>query len=125
MILTRCSMAASTMSLSRRRRRRLRDLPIIPCCALPLGRRTRPLPVTFKRLAAARLVFIFGMGIRLREAKGLSSFAKPARGQTANKAGGRTYGRSFEPRQARDASDLAFPDDSSPKEPGSARGPTL
>src|SRR3954462_3504321 len=69
-------MAESTMSLSRRRRRRLRDLPIIPCCALPLGRRTRPLPVTLKRLAAARLVFIFGMGIRLREAKGVELFRK-------------------------------------------------
>src|SRR5258708_18047660 len=82
MILTRCSMAESTMSLSRRRRRRLRDLPIIPCCALPLGRRTRPLPVTLKRLAAARLVFIFGMGIRLREAMAAEHLRK---------AGTRTY----------------------------------
>ncbi len=49
------------MSLSRKRRRRLRDFPFMLCCAPHLGRRTRPLPVTLKRLFAARFVFILGM----------------------------------------------------------------
>src|SRR5437868_10638309 len=49
------------MSLSRSRRRRLRLLPIMLCWAPPFGRRIRPLPVTLKRLAAARFVFILDM----------------------------------------------------------------
>src|SRR5258708_34548139 len=54
-------MAVCTMSFFRRRRRRLRDFSCIPWLPPPLGRRTRPLPVTRNRLAAAFLVFIFGM----------------------------------------------------------------
>src|SRR5690606_11963925 len=61
MILTRFSIAGSTISLSRARRRRVRVFPIIPCWPPCLGRRTRPEPVTLKRLAAARFVFIFGI----------------------------------------------------------------
>lgn len=57
----RFSNAGVTIELSRDRRRRFRDLPIIPCWPPPLGRRTRPEPLTLKRLAAARLVFILGM----------------------------------------------------------------
>src|SRR3569832_1525633 len=57
----RCSNALATSQLSRRRRRRLRGLPIIPCCHPHFGRRTLPEPVSLKRLAAARLVFILGM----------------------------------------------------------------
>src|SRR5579859_434339 len=52
-----------TMSFLRRRRRRLRDFSCIPWLPPPLGRRTRPLPVTRNRLEAALLVFIFGMGL--------------------------------------------------------------
>src|SRR5690606_40776553 len=58
----RCSSAGETISLSRRRRRRLRLLPFKQCCPPIFGRRTRPEPVTLKRFAAARFVFIFGMG---------------------------------------------------------------
>jgi len=57
----RFSNAGVTIELSRQRRRRFRDLPIIPCWPPPLGRRTRPEPLTLKRLAAALLVFILGM----------------------------------------------------------------
>ena len=57
----RFSNAGLTSALSRSRRRRLRDLPIIPCCPPLFGRRTRPEPVSLKRLAAARIVFILGM----------------------------------------------------------------
>jgi len=57
----RFSNAGVTIELSRQRRRRLRDLPIIPCWPPPLGRRTRPEPLTLKRLDAALLVFILGM----------------------------------------------------------------
>ena len=57
----RFSNAGVTIALSRQRRRRFRDLPIIPCWPPPLGRRTRPEPLTLKRLLAARLVFILGM----------------------------------------------------------------
>ena len=57
----RFSKAGVTIELSRQRRRRFRDLPIIPCWPPPLGRRTRPEPLTLKRLAAALLVFILGM----------------------------------------------------------------
>lgn len=59
----RCSSAGETMSLSRRRRRRLRLLPFKQCCPPIFGRRTRPEPVTLKRFAAARFVFIFGIGV--------------------------------------------------------------
>src|SRR5450755_2577908 len=123
MILTRCSMAESTMSLSRRRRRRLRDLPINPCCALPLERRTRPVPVTLKRLEAALLVFIFGMGIRLREATAFRAFAKPACGRTAKGAGGRTYERTLVARQAFAVGCFVFPSASIPFHPPSADEP--
>src|SRR5436190_20255447 len=51
-----------TMSFWRSRRRRLRDFSCIPWLPPPLGRRTRPDPVTRNRLAAARLVFILGTG---------------------------------------------------------------
>lgn len=51
------------MSFLRRRRRRLRDLPSMLCWAPPLGRRTRPEPVSLNRFAAARLVFILGTGV--------------------------------------------------------------
>lgn len=57
----RCSMAGCTMALSRRRRRRLRDLPIMQCCAPQLARRTLPEPEILNRFAAARLLFILGM----------------------------------------------------------------
>src|SRR6476659_10831980 len=57
----RCSNALATSPLSRRRRRRLRGLPIIPCWPPQCGRRTFPEPVSLKRLAAARFVFILGM----------------------------------------------------------------
>jgi hypothetical protein len=50
----------STMSLLRNLRRRLRDFSCIMWLPPPLPRRTRPLPVTRKRFAAARLVFILG-----------------------------------------------------------------
>src|SRR5580700_3945945 len=61
MRLTCFCIVESTMSFLRRRRRRLRDFSCIPWLPPPFGRRTRPLPVTRKRLAAAFLVFIFGM----------------------------------------------------------------
>src|SRR6187399_763252 len=57
----RFSNAGVTIALSRQRRRRLRDLPIIPCWPPPLGRRTRPEPLTLKRLDAALLLFILGI----------------------------------------------------------------
>src|SRR5437870_3857687 len=57
----RLSKAGETRPLSRRRRRRVRDLPIIPCWPPHFGRRTRPAPVSLKRLAAPRRVFILGM----------------------------------------------------------------
>src|SRR5450432_1615663 len=118
-------MAESTMSLSRRRRRRLRDLPINPCCALPLERRTRPVPVNLKRLEAALLVFIFGMGIRLREATAFRAFAKPACGRTAKGAGGRTYERTLVARQAFAVGCFVFhrpPSPSIPRQPSSRGG---
>src|SRR5277367_6886335 len=49
------------MSLFRLRRRRLRDFSCIPWFPPAFERRTRPLPVTLNRLAAALFVFIFGM----------------------------------------------------------------
>ncbi len=58
------------MSLSRRRRRLLRLLPMKPCCPPIFGRRMRPLPVILNRFAAARFVFIFAMRV--------FSFAAPA-----------------------------------------------
>lgn len=57
----RCSIAGCTMALSRRRRRRLRDLPIMQCCAPQLARRTLPDPEILNRFEAARLLFILGM----------------------------------------------------------------
>ena len=57
----RLSNEASTMSLSRNRRRRLRLFPKKQCDPPAFPRRMRPVPVSLKRLAAARLVFILGM----------------------------------------------------------------
>lgn len=51
----------STMSLFRRRRTRLRDFSCIMWLPPAFGRRTRPVPLTRKRLAALLLVFILGM----------------------------------------------------------------
>src|ERR1700733_6274983 len=59
--LTCFSMVLWTMSLFRLRRRRLRDFSCIPWFPPALERRTRPLPVTLNRFAAALFVFIFGM----------------------------------------------------------------
>jgi len=59
--LMRFSRALSTMSLLRRRRRRLRFLLLRPWLPPHLERRMRPLPLSLKRLAAARQVFIFVM----------------------------------------------------------------
>src|SRR5215510_560128 len=60
MILMRFSNDLLTMSFWRSRRRRLRDFSCIPWLPPAFERRTRPDPVTRNRLAAARLVFIFG-----------------------------------------------------------------
>src|ERR1700722_4630197 len=67
------------MSLWRRRRRRLRHFSSMPWFPPALGRRTRPLPVTRRRFAAAFFVFIFGM------ARDLSS---PGRATKAPRAKG-------------------------------------
>ncbi len=75
----RRSVPSATMSLLRSRRRRLRDLPIMPCWALAFERRILPLAVTRKRLAAARLVFIFDMN-RLA-ASGLSHVSRDTWGR--------------------------------------------
>ena len=63
----RFSMAACTKTDLPRRRLCLRVLLIIPCLWPPLERRTRPVPVRRNRLAAARLVFIFGMASSIRD----------------------------------------------------------
>src|ERR1700723_2572669 len=62
--LTCFSMVLWTMSLFRVRRRRLRDFSCIPWFPPAFERRTRPLPVTLNRFAAALFVFIFGMTAR-------------------------------------------------------------
>src|SRR5262245_37171126 len=49
------------MSFLRSRRRRAGRLLPMKWFAPPLGRRTRPFALILKRLAAARLVFIFGI----------------------------------------------------------------
>src|SRR5271156_2163963 len=63
--LTCFSMVLWTMSLFRLRRRRLRDFSCIPWFPPAFDRRTRPLPVTLNRFAAALFVFIFGMAASL------------------------------------------------------------
>lgn len=88
------------MSLSRARRRRVRLLPIMQCWPPPLGRRTRPEPVTLKRLLAARLVFILGMAtpILLRISKTLGI---PGAGPQAYHPGGGAYDGTLRASQAK------------------------
>src|SRR5688500_453472 len=77
----RFSSAESTVSFFFRRRSRLADLPRMMCCLPALPRRTRPDPVARKRFRAARLVFIFGIGVSSLE-RGSSAHAVP-RGEGA------------------------------------------
>ncbi len=59
------SSAVLTMSLPRRRRRRLRDLFDNPWFPPAFERRTRPFPVSLNRFEAALLVFILGINASL------------------------------------------------------------
>src|ERR1700733_3932883 len=64
------------MSLSRRRRRRLRDFSCMPWFPPCLGRRTLPLPVSLNRFAAVFLVFILGMTSLPKAAPGRPRFPR-------------------------------------------------
>src|SRR5580658_6034112 len=95
MRLTCFCIAPCTVSFLRRRRRRLRDFSCIPWLPPCLGRRTRPVPVTLNRLAAAFFVFIFGMAGPSRRF-GEAAFSCEKVLFRLRNAGGRVYG----PRQA-------------------------
>src|SRR5262249_25591704 len=68
----RSALAGLTIEFFLSLRRRFALLPRIKCCLPEVERRILPEPVTLKRLAAARLVFILGMTKPLPTKEGLS-----------------------------------------------------